>query len=110
MLIYASVPSNKRSPKRGTFKQRPESFIFHRSFDLKRGLKIIPLPDTLHLKHAFQLRHPQKTFTVFTETEEEKIEWLQALERVHISLETSGNFSFSFSFFLRLINFTHRKN
>eukprot|EP00475_Leptophrys_vorax_P030095 TRINITY_DN4480_c1_g1_i3.p1 TRINITY_DN4480_c1_g1~~TRINITY_DN4480_c1_g1_i3.p1 ORF type:complete len:435 (-),score=120.38 TRINITY_DN4480_c1_g1_i3:223-1527(-) len=56
---------------------RPGSYVLHRQFPINAGFVVVDAPD--HAQPAFQIRHAQKSFTVYAKDNEEKKKWFDAL-------------------------------
>jgi hypothetical protein len=62
----------------------------HQSLRL-RLTRLADVPDTLLIRHAFQILNPVKTFTVLADTLALKVEWMRAIEQAIIDVNHKTN-------------------
>ncbi|CAB4385865.1 hypothetical protein RhiirA5_361397 [Rhizophagus irregularis] len=54
-----------------------DTYTFHRKFSLE-DVTILVVEDTQYVKNGFQIMSPQKSFTVYADTQKEKESWINA--------------------------------
>eukprot|EP01105_Mastigella_eilhardi_P002739 TRINITY_DN1350_c3_g1_i1.p1 TRINITY_DN1350_c3_g1~~TRINITY_DN1350_c3_g1_i1.p1 ORF type:complete len:717 (+),score=185.48 TRINITY_DN1350_c3_g1_i1:47-2197(+) len=65
---------------------QPAGFRYHRTINLDT-MQVMDQPDSEHLKNAFSIGSAQKSFIIYAETQQEKVDWLldlvQCVNQVH---------------------------
>ncbi|KNC99883.1 uncharacterized protein SPPG_05256 [Spizellomyces punctatus DAOM BR117] len=56
-----------------------DQYVFHRKLDLEL-CQVIDVPDTQDLQHIFQIVSPEKSFAMYADSQQEKEDWIKAID------------------------------